>query len=255
MGSAPRPGPGGKPLPRRPGTTRLPREAASPPKKNNLPLVLGGAGGGLLLLIILVVVLSSGGSRPAPEETARPVAAKRPDAPKPPPVDVSALEALGKQKCQAGLDKIRPRLNPSPDAPQDRVRADLEEGLHLLKAGLAAYDEAARKAGKSYDLAEIRKTQQRAFKIFCDGIEAEGQAACDQGLKLIQSTEAMMVDGARLSDADKARLKADLQKGVDLIRDGMNLFDRSQQVSGNTFDTTRYTKARKAAAMKIGELK
>ncbi len=229
--------------------------AAAPPKKNNLPLILGGAGGGLVLLIIIIVAASSGGSKPGTVETTAPVATKKPDPPRRAAPDVSALEAEGKQKCQAGLDRIRPRLNPAPDAPKDRVRADLEAGLQLLRAGLAAYDKAAQMAGKTYDLGEYRKTQQRAFRIFCDEIEKEGHAACDQGLTLIQSTEAMMVDGAKLSDADRTKLKADLQKGVDLIREGMNLFDRSQQVSGHTFDTTRYTKARKAAAMKIGELK
>jgi hypothetical protein len=250
-----------KPTQRKPGTTRLPqgapatgRAATPPPKKNNLPIILGGAGGGLLLLIILIVILSSGGKKPAPVETVQPVAAKKPDAPKKIVPDVSKLEAEGKEKVQSGIDKIRPRLNPSADAPKERVRADLEEGLRILKAGIAAYDKAAQMAGKTYDLGEARRIQKQAFRLFCDDIEREGQNSCDQGLKIIQDCQSLM-DGKALSDADRDKLRTDLEKGKKLIEEGMGLFDRSYQVSEHTFDTNKYGQALKLARNKLLELK
>jgi hypothetical protein len=71
-------------------------------------MILGLAGGGLLLLVVLIVVVTSG-SKPAraPEE----VVETKKTAPAPPPKpDVTSLEAEGKSKCAAGLDKIKPRL-------------------------------------------------------------------------------------------------------------------------------------------------
>lgn len=248
-------------MPRRPGTTRMPqgapptgRAAAPPPKKNSLPLILGGAGGGLLLLIIIIIAASSGGSKPKAAPVEERVVAKKPEPPRKPVPDVSALEAEGKLKCQAGMDKIRPRLNPPADAPKERVRADLEDGLKILKAGLAAYDKAAQMAGKTYDVAEFRKIQQRAFRLFCDDIEKEGQASCDQGLRIIQDCESLMT-GKTLADPDRDKLRTDLEKGKKLIEEGMGLFDRSYQVSEHTFDTTKYGQALKMARGKLLELK
>jgi hypothetical protein len=225
-----------------------------PPKakpKNNLPIVLGAAGGGLLLIIIVVVAMSGGsGPRPAPSGPAP----KPPPAPKPYVPDVSGLEAEGKKKVEDGLAKIRPHL-PTSSTGREQMRADLEDGLKLLIAGFASYARATELAGKKYALEEAEKTKRRATKVLCADLEKDGQARCDEGLKAIQSTESRMVDGAKLTDDEKKALKADLERGLKLITEGMNLFDRSYQVSGNTFDTIAYGKARKAAALKLGELK
>jgi hypothetical protein len=261
MALPPRPGPGAKPTSRRagtaraaqgaPGTGRIPPAA---PKKNNLPIILGGAGGGLLLLIIIIVAASSGGKKAPPVENYQPVAVKKPEAPKKIVPDVSKLEAEGREKVQAGIDKIRPRLNPAPDAPKERVRTDLEEGLKVLKAGIAAYDKAAQLAGKSYDLTEAKRLQKQAFRLFCDDIEREGQASCDQGLRIIQDCQALM-DGKALGDADRDKLRSDLERGKKLLEEGMGLFDRSYQVSEHTFDTNKFGQALKVARSKLLELK
>lgn len=241
---------------RRPGTGRQPVKGKTgrvpAAKGNNLPVIIGAAGGGAVLLII-VIAMAAGGSKPRPE--AAPKAAVKADVPKPYVPDVSALEAVGKQKCEEGQRIVEFRMNPDPGASKEQVRSDLEKGLKLLREGLEAYQQAIDKANKTYALAPFKKIQARGIKVLCTEIEREGHDACDQGLKLIQASESKMVDTGKLTDAEKSQLKADLQKGVDLIRDGMNLFDRSQQVSQHTFETTQYTKARKAAAMKIGELK
>lgn len=254
-----KPEPGRRPTTRagRPPTGRGERPSPPPPpaKKNNLPILLGAAGGALLL-IILIAVAAGGGSGKAPKEMAADTGKPRKvEPPKKAVPDVSSLEATGKQKCDEGLRLVESRLAPDPSAPRDRVRADLESGLKLLREGLDAYQQAIDKAGKSYPLDAFKKAQSRGINVLCTELEKEGQAACDQGLKLIQANESMMTNTEKLNDDEKKKLKTDLQKGVDLIRDGMNLFDRSDQVSGHKFETTQYTKARKAAAMKIGELR
>jgi hypothetical protein len=234
--------------------TRSPnsRRAALPPKpKNNLPIVLGAAGGGLLLIILVVVAMSGGsGARPSPAGPGP----KPPPAPKPYVPDVSGLEAEGKKKVEDALGRIKPHLSGSA-GDREKMRADLDSGLKLLAEGVASYARATELAGKKYPLEEAEKTRRRAIKVLCTDLEKDGQARCDEGLKAIQSTETKMVDGAKLTDAEKKTLKADLERGLKLITEGMNLFDRSYQVSGNTFDTIAYGKARKAAAMKLGELK
>ena len=239
-----------RPSPGAPGSRRS--TPPPPPKKNNLPLILGGAGGALLLIIVLAVAMS-GGSKPREREVVADTSKPKPPpaAPKP---DVSSLEAEGKTKCAAGLDKIRPRLNPDPSAPRDRVWADLEEGLKLLNAGLKAYQTAADKAGKTYDTADAVKARKQGIQLLCTDLEKEAQAACDKGLKQIQDCESLMT-GKTLGDADKHKLVTDLEAGKKNIETGMGLFDRSYQVSEHMFDTTKYGQALKMTRGKLLELK
>jgi hypothetical protein len=85
-------------------------------------------------------------------------------------------------------------------------------------------------------------------------LERDAEAKCSQGLALIQKSESMMT-GRSLSATEKSQLAGDLQRGVNLIQEGMNKFDEANAKSGNKYDTTQYGKAYKAAKMKLGELK
>lgn len=225
-----------------------------PPKKNNLPLILGLAGGGLLFIVVLAVVMTSG-SKPAREKEEVVDRSKPKPPPAPPKPDVSHLEAEGKSKCGAGRDKVKSRLNPDASAPRDRVWSDLEEGLKLLNAGLAAFKKAADLAGKTYETAEFEKTRKQGIQLLCTDLEKEAQASCDKGLKLVQESEKLMSQKESLADGDRAKLAEDLGSGVKLITAGMSLYDRSHQVSEHTFDTNKYGQALKAARMKLLELK
>lgn len=242
-----RPAPGG------PGSRRSTARPAAPAKKNNLPLFLGLGGGALVFLIVLAVVLGGGGT-PAAREVAADVGKPKPPPPPKKP-DVSHLEAEGKAKLSAGSDKIRPRLSPDPSAPRERVWADLEEGLKLLNAGLAAYKKAAEVAGKTYETADAEKLRRQGIKLLCTDLEKEAQAACDKGLKLIQDCQALMTQQETPTDAERSKLAGDLESGKKLIETGMGLFDRSYQVSEHTFDTNKYGQALKMARMKLLELK
>ncbi len=239
--------------PRRPapGSRRSTPAPAKP--KNTLPLILGLAGGGVLFIVVLAVVMT-GGNKPREREVMADASKPKP-LPPPPKPDVSHLEAEGKAKCAAGLDKVRPRLIPDPAAPRERVWADLEEGLKLLNAGLAAYKAAAEKAGKSYETSDAEKARKQGIKLLCTDLEKEAQASCDKGLKLIQDSEKFMTQKETLADGDRSKLSEDLGSGVKLITAGMSLYDRSHQVSEHTFDTNRYGQALKAARMKLLELK
>jgi hypothetical protein len=237
---------------RRPGPSSRRAVPSAPAKKNNLPLILGLSAGGLLFLIVLIVVATSG-TKPnrRPEAV---VETKKAAPPPPPKPDVSGLEAEGKSKCAAGMDKVRPRLSPDPSAPRDRVWADLEEGLKLLNAGLAAFKKATELAGKSYEIAEFEKTRRQGLKLLCADLEKEAVAACEKGHKIILETQSLM-DGRALGESDKAKLIAELESGKKLIETGMNLFDRSYQVSDNRFDTNKYGQALKMVRGKLLELK
>jgi len=209
----------------------------------------------LALIIILIVIATSGGK---PEKSSPGPAVKAPvvEAPRKPAVDVSLLEAEGKKKTDEGLKLIQPRLKADASAPKENVRGDLEKGLKLLNEGIAAYEEAGRRAGKSYPLADSQKTRARAIKTLCDDdLEKEGLSKCEEGMKLFHTTEAVMTAKTAASDDEKKKLREDLQKVVKLITEGMNLFDRSYQVSGHSFDTTRYGQTLKISRGKLLELK
>lgn len=240
----------GKPAPQ---TRRGPTPAPAAPAKNNMPMILGIAGGGVVLLIILFVAFS--GSDPKPEKTAKPKETKAETPKKAPPPDVSGLEATGKSKCEEGQRIIQPRLSPDPSAPKDRVFNDLESGLKILNEGLEAYKKATSIAGKKYPIEEYQKTRDRAIKVFCTELEREGQKSCEEGLKIVKSTESRIVDTDKLNDAERGQLYTEMKKANDLIRSGMGLFARSEGVSGRQFDVTQYTEALKVIRPKLAELK
>lgn len=243
----------GKPAPKAASPTRRGPNAPAAPPKNNMPLILGLSGGGVAVLIILFVALS--GSDPQPEKSARPKEAKAGAAKKAPPPDVSALEATGKSKCEEGQRMIQPRLSPDHSAPKDRVFNDLEAGLKILNEGLDAYKKAAAIAGKTYPLEQYQNTRDRAIKVFCTELEKEGLKSCEEGLKIVKSTESRIVDTDKLSEAERGRLYTEMKKASDLIRSGMGLFARSEGVSGRQFDVTHYTEALKVIRLKLPELK
>lgn len=237
--------------PRRPGQPPPSRRSSPPPpKKNNLPLILGAAGGGLVLLILLIVMMS-GGEAPKKRKT-EDVADKKPPPAAPRP-DVTALENEGKSKCAAGMDKIMPRLKPDPSAPRDRVWADLESGLKLLNEGLAAYKSASDKGGKKYETGEFTRARQVALKVLCTEMEKEALTSCEKGHKIVLDCESLM--SKSLEDAEKQKLITELESGKKLMDSGMALFARSNEVSGNTFDTNKYGQALKMVRGKLLELK
>lgn len=241
----------GKPAPQtRRGPTSAPPAA---PAKNNLPMILGIAGGGVALLIIAFVAFS--GNDAKPEKTAKPKEAKAETPKKAPPPDVSGLEATGKSKCEEGQRIIQPRLSPDPSAPKDRVFNDLESGLKILNEGLDAYKKATSIAGKKYPIEEYQKTRDRAIKVFCTELEREGQKSCEEGLRIVKSTESRIVDTDKLNEAERGQLYTEMKKANDLIRSGMGLFARSEGVSGRQFDVTQYTEALKVIRPKLAELK
>jgi hypothetical protein len=251
--TAGKPGANPGPPPRRGASPASAGRAPAPAAKNNTPMILGIAGGGVAILIIAIVALSGGDGHKA--EKVKPKEPKAETAKKAPPPDVSGLEATGKSKCEEGVRLIQPRLSPDPSAPKDRVFNDLEAGLKLLKEGLEAYKKATDLAGKKYPIDGYRKTQDQAIRIFCTELEREGQKMCEEGLKIIKSTESQIVDTNKLDDRERAKLYEQLKKASDLIGNGMGLFSRSEAVSGHQFDVTPYQEARKVARMKLPELK
>jgi hypothetical protein len=234
----------------RPPTGRIP--PAAPPKKFPLPFILGGAGVLLLLLILVVALTSGGGGKKEPGRgQPKPRISEPPRAADP---EVVKLEAEGRGKCEEGANLVKPRLKPDPDALKENLRRDLERGLKLLNEGLIAYERAKMRSGKSYPTEEAARVRDAGVRAFCTDVEKEGQSSCDAGLRVIKACEEQM-SSRTLTDEEKRVLRVELEKGIRYITEGMNLLDRSNQVSGNMFDTSKYGQARKAASYKLGELK
>ncbi len=227
-------------------------QASAEAPKNNMPLIIGGAVGAVVLVVILIVAFSGGDDHKTERISKKEV--KPEVAKKAPPPDVSGLEATGKSKCDEGQRLIQPRLNPDPSAPKDRVFNDLENGLKILNEGLEAYKKATALAGKKYPLDEYQRTRDRAIKVFCTELEAEGMKSCEAGLKIVKASQNQIVSN-ELGDDDKTKLLGELKKASELIRGGMGMFARSEGVSGHQFDTTQYQEALKVIRPKIAELK
>lgn len=230
--------------------TRRAANPPPPPRKNNLPMVFGLAGGGLLLLIVIIALASGGSPTPPPARVEK----AKVDAPKPPGVDVTALEAEGKKKCGDGLKVVQRHLKSTSGTAKDVLRFDLEEGMRLLSGGLEAYKKASDLSGKSYSLSEFTRARDDTLKVLCDDLESDGQKRLDEGLSRIKSSEPLM-EKRELTDDERKSLRESLQTGKKSIEEGMNLFDRSYQISGHTFDTTRYGQALKMVRAKLLELK
>ena len=124
-----------------------------------------------------------------------------------------------------------------------------------MNEGLEAYKKATALAGKKYPLDEYERTRDRAIKVFCTELEAEGLKSCEAGLKMVKASQSQIVDTNALGDDDKGKLLVELKKASELIRGGMGLFARSEGVSGHQFDTTQYQEALKVIRPKIAELK
>src|SRR4029079_15916799 len=109
-------------------------------------------------------------------------------------------------KCEEGQRMIQPRLSPDPSTPKDRVFSDLEAGLKLMTEGLEAYKKATQIAGKKYPLDTYQSTRDRAIRVFCTEIEREGQKSCEEGLRIVKSTQSRIVDTDKLSAEERTQL-------------------------------------------------
>ncbi len=88
------------------------------------------------------------------------------------------------------------------------------------------------------------------------GLERDGFKACDEGLAIIRSLEPRIaVDTATLSDAEQAKLKTELKKGMDLLKKGMEYLGEANEKSGRTYDLNKYIQAKKLATNKWHGLK
>jgi hypothetical protein len=99
----------------------------------------------------------------------------------------------------------------------------------------------------------VKKETSKPKAVDVAGLEREGMSKCDQGLAIIRNLGGQM-NSTSLSDSDKSRLKADLEKATGLIKDGMAMLDQANQKSGNTYPLQPYIEAKKVARMKLGEL-
>ncbi len=224
---------------------------APPPKKPTLPLVIASVSGALALVFFVLLIARGSAPTPVADEAPKPRPA---EPPRPPSPEVVKLELEGKMMCEEGTKLVEPRLTYDPSAPRENVRKDLERGLKLLKQGLDAYNRAKRHTGKDYPIGDPSRLRDAGLRVLCADLEQEGRTSCDAGLNIIRSCEDRMTRGD-LTDEEKIQLRSELEQGIRLITEGMNFFDRSNQVSGHMFDTSRYGQARKAATYKLGELK
>ncbi len=236
----------------RPSTTRIP--GVQPRRGPDLTVILCAAGGAALLLLVVIITVASTGrgpGKPPPDDAPRKSA---PETHKNIPPEIREMELQAKVMCEEGARLVKPRLKADASAPKENVRKDLERGIRYLKEGLVAYEKARLSTGKDYPTAEFARIRDAGIQALSADLEKEGHLFCEDGYKLIRSCESRMT-GRALSDDEKRLLREDLQKGVALITDGMNLLDRSYQVSGNKFDVSKYGQARKLANNKLGELR
>src|SRR6185436_15321554 len=120
----------------------------------------------------------------------------------------------------------------------------------VVVLGIAAF---AMSGGHEKPETPVKKETSKPKVVDVAGLEREGMSKCDQGLSIIKKCEGEM-NSTSLSDTQRARLKADLEKATSMIKDGMGMLDEANRKSGNTYQVTQYNEAKKVARMKLGEL-
>lgn len=128
------------------------RAAAAP--KSNMPLMIGGGVGVVLVLVLAFVFM--GGEKKDPAPTPKKEASKSK------PVDVSALEKDGTNKCEEGLKLIQKNQSQMGSASlgasqKQAMVADLEKGKKLIADGMGLLTQANEKSGKTYDTKQYQE--------------------------------------------------------------------------------------------------
>jgi len=131
------------------------RPAARPAApKSNMPLMIG-IGAGVLVILVGAFVMMGGKS-----ENHAPPAVEKPSKNK--PVDVSALERDGMNKCNEGLALIQKNQSSmgnhslSPSQKQSMM-ADLEKGKKLISDGMGLLTQANEKSKNTYDTKQYQE--------------------------------------------------------------------------------------------------
>lgn len=169
---------------------------------------------------------------------ARPTTRAFPSAPgKPPTQRAPAHKATGRTaraETHAPTRAVRPA--PRSSSKTFWIAGGAAGGVLLLIVLIVA---ASGSSSRAPDKAPVRKAPK---PVDVSQLERDGMAKCEQGLALIQSSY-------------NAGHKANLQRGVELIKEGNSLLEEANRLSGNMYDTKKYNEALKMARNKILELK
>jgi hypothetical protein len=176
------------------------------------------------------------GTGPVPKQAAPPPPAKARSA-------GSSTRSVAKQSSSRPVPKAAPKSNTT-------MMIAIGAGV-VVVLGIAAF--ALSGDSKKHETPAPKAASKPKAPVDVRGLETEGMKKCDQGLAIIKKCAPQM-SSTSLSPSEKTRLKADLEQGTGLIKDGMGMLDEAYRKTGNTYPVTEYNEAKKAARMKLGEL-
>lgn len=103
--------------------------------------------------------------------------------------------------------------------------------------------------------AEPSRPVERKIPVDVSGMVSEGEEKCEKGLAMIRSCEELY-ERTQRTDEETAGLRKKLKEGVELISQGMNLFERAREKAGeNVADPKKeYGMARKSANAMLANL-
>lgn len=229
-----------------------------PPKKSNpLPMILGIGGGAVVLILIIAVVATQGGKKPADTPREDTPARVDPTAP-----DYKRTEQEGRIKLDQALKSVRAKAAElSALKPEEKINAlkDLsgaiknkDEAFGLLNTANQMIERYLREGGrniKKIDVGALERDWAAATSRLVDTLEGEGNILCERGYQKIQVLQ------PKWNDTSTPNLKTDLKQAIDDISHGINLYEWANQLTGRTFDTTKYGQARKLAGNVYSGLK
>ena len=154
----------------------------------------------------------------------------------------SSTRSVAKQTSSRPVPKQAPKSNTT-------MMIAVGAGI-VVVLGIAAF---AMSGSPEKPETPVKKETSKPKGVDVGALERDGFKKCDEGLAIIKRCEPLM-SNASLSPSESGRLKADLEKGTSLIKDGMAMLDEAHRKSGNTYPVTPYNEAKKAARMKLGEL-
>ena len=117
--------------------------------------------------------------------------------------------------------------------------------------GIAAFAMSGNSSEKTTTVAPKEASKKKPVDV--SGLERDGVSKCDAGLKMIRDNEGPMKSNS-LSDAERLRLRGELEKAMVLLNEGMNLLSQANTKSDNKYDVSQYIESKKIARMKLMEI-
>jgi hypothetical protein len=150
--------------------------------------------------------------------------------------------------ARAGAPAARSAPGRAPAAPPKKNNMPLILGcagggvlLLIILVVMMSGEEPRAKAGGGDKSKAVKEDAPKRPAPDVSGLEATGKQRCEDGLKLVESR------ATPDSGAPKERVRDDLEKGLLLLKEGLETYKKAADLAGKKYDLGKYTRAQNVA--------